>query len=324
MPSIINAATSGGLISTADTSGVLQLQTASTTALTIDASQQVGAGTATMTRNFNVGGSNAAVGLSLQNTGTSGRSYSIFSTNSSAATVGSLAFFDDTAGAYRMVLDSSGRLGVGTTDPGSYGKIASVGTNTSSALLAVRDEGTSTGNLFVVSSNAAGTIARINANGIGLGGATPSSGIGITFPATQSASSDANTLDDYEEGTWTPTIAGSTTAGTASYSAQGARYTKIGRVVYVETYLRWSGGTGTGNLQILGLPFTSASSGTFPSLSIGYWSDIAVGVGAVPLAFVNSSTTQIALGTFNAGGGGAGSVAYDGAGALQIAGCYTV
>ena len=41
MPSIINAATSGGLISTADTSGVLQLQTANTTAITIDASQNV-------------------------------------------------------------------------------------------------------------------------------------------------------------------------------------------------------------------------------------------------------------------------------------------
>ena len=45
---------------------------------------------------------------------------------------------------------------------------------------------------------------------IGVGNATPSaSGAGITFPATQSASTDANTLDDYEEGTWTPTIAAS-------------------------------------------------------------------------------------------------------------------
>ena len=48
--------------------------------------------------------------------------------------------------------------------------------------------------------------ARINTYGLGLGGAIPSSGTGITFPATQSASSNANTLDDYEEGTWTPTV----------------------------------------------------------------------------------------------------------------------
>jgi hypothetical protein len=46
MTTIINAATSGGLIQTADTSGVLQLQTASTAAVTIDASQNVGIGTA--------------------------------------------------------------------------------------------------------------------------------------------------------------------------------------------------------------------------------------------------------------------------------------
>ena len=42
---------------------------------------------------------------------------------------------------------------------------------------------------------------------IGVGGATPTSnGSGITFPATQSASTNANTLDDYEEGTWTPVL----------------------------------------------------------------------------------------------------------------------
>ena len=51
---------------------------------------------------------------------------------------------------------------------------------------------------------------------IGVGGATPStSGSGITFPATASASSNANTLDDYEEGTWTPTL-----GGTATYNFQ--------------------------------------------------------------------------------------------------------
>jgi len=49
-------------------------------------------------------------------------------------------------------------------------------------------------------------------NCLGVGNATPStSGAGITFPATQSASTDANTLDDYEEGTWTPVVVGSST-----------------------------------------------------------------------------------------------------------------
>jgi hypothetical protein len=66
---------------------------------------------------------------------------------------------------------------------------------------------------------------------IGVGGATASaSGSGITFPATQSASSDANTLDDYEEGTWTPTAVNVTTAGSVSYYGW---YVKIGRLVYI-------------------------------------------------------------------------------------------
>lgn len=70
---------------------------------------------------------------------------------------------------------------------------------------------------------------------IGVGAATPSaSGAGITFPATQSASTDVNTLDDYEEGTWTPTLS-FTTPGNVSvvYTAQTGLYTKIGRLVYV-------------------------------------------------------------------------------------------
>ena len=62
---------------------------------------------------------------------------------------------------------------------------------------------------------------------MGVGGATPAaSGSGITFPATQSASTDANTLDDYEEGDYTPTIIDGITG--VSYSTQTGRYTKVG------------------------------------------------------------------------------------------------
>lgn len=100
----------------------------------------------------------------------------------------------------------------------------------------------------------------ISASTIGVGGATPStSGAGITFPATQSASSDANTLDDYEEGTWTPTVGGTSTLGTASYATQTGIYTKIGRIVHVSCWVNWSSATGTGALRIFGLPFTGNS-----------------------------------------------------------------
>jgi predicted secreted protein len=101
---------------------------------------------------------------------------------------------------------------------------------------------------------------RINQYGIGLGANTsPSSGIGITFPATQSASSDANTLDDYEEGTWTPSLVGGTTAGTTTYSGRSGLYTKIGNRVWVQFDANVTNMTGTGNLIINNLPFTSAA-----------------------------------------------------------------
>jgi hypothetical protein len=78
--------------------------------------------------------------------------------------------------------------------------------------------------------NSSGGLQTLNT--ISVGNATPStSGAGITFPATQSASTDANTLDDYEEGTWTPSQgAGLTVVGAFSSSGQ---YTKIGRQVTV-------------------------------------------------------------------------------------------
>jgi hypothetical protein len=98
------------------------------------------------------------------------------------------------------------------------------------------------------------------AGNIGLGGATPTtSGTGITFPASASASTNANTLDDYEEGTFTPTILGTTIAGTFTPNAAytNARYTKIGRIVHIYFGLVYSSFTGTGNIKLGGLPFAS-------------------------------------------------------------------
>jgi hypothetical protein len=87
----------------------------------------------------------------------------------------------------------------------------------------------------------------------------------IKFPSTQNASSNANTLDDYEEGTWTPTIVGITTAGTATYSTQTGRYTKMGRLVFVEFSVAWTGHTGVGTMVVDGLPFASGSGVSSPA-----------------------------------------------------------
>jgi hypothetical protein len=165
----------------------------------------------------------------------------------------------------------------------------------------------------------------ISASTIGVGGATPSaSGAGITFPASQSASSDANTLDDYEEGTFTPTIAGSTTAGTATYGSQSARYTKIGRLVQFEIYLAWTGGTGTGNLQLKGLPFTNSSAGTFPAVSFSYVNNLTLPALSILTGFVQNTNTGIEFYSYPAGGGATQAVAYDSSAEFTITGTYSV
>jgi hypothetical protein len=119
---------------------------------------------------------------------------------------------------------------------------------------------------------------------IGVGGATASaSGSGISFPATQSASSDANTLDDYEEGTFTPTAYGATTAGTTTYTVQQGSYTKIGRQVTVSTRVDYSALTGTGELRLGGFPFTSTNdsmeyTGTVMTSQLNWTSGSALGI----------------------------------------------
>lgn len=89
---------------------------------------------------------------------------------------------------------------------------------------------------------------------------------GIGFPATQVSSSDPNTLDDYEVGAFTPTIVGSTTAGTGTYIINSGRYTKIGNRVFYELTVDWTAHTGTGYMTIAGLPFTTT--GTIPGIVI--------------------------------------------------------
>jgi hypothetical protein len=96
---------------------------------------------------------------------------------------------------------------------------------------------------------------------IGVGGATASaSGSGISFPATQSASSDANTLDDYEEGTWTPTLTYSGGNGNLSYAINTGTYIKIGSMVMFTCHLQFGETTASGYIDTInGLPFTSTA-----------------------------------------------------------------
>lgn len=84
------------------------------------------------------------------------------------------------------------------------------------------------------------------------------SGGQIKFPATASPSADTNTLDDYEEGTWTPAITfGGASVGVTYAAERGGFYTKIGdRVCLTGSFKLTSKGESVGDAVITGLPFT--------------------------------------------------------------------
>lgn len=110
--------------------------------------------------------------------------------------------------------------------------------------------------------NAVKVIDINHSTALTLQGATSSAGTGISFPSTQFASSDPNTLDDYEEGTWTPSQgAGLTVVGT--FSSSGT-YTKIGRQVFVVGRLDATTSIATTATMVLceALPFATVSVGT--------------------------------------------------------------
>jgi len=153
----------------------------------------------------------------------------------------------------------------------------------------------------------------ISATTIGVGGATPStSGAGITFPATQSASSDANTLDDYEEGSWTPTISGISTTGTGTYSVQVGRYTKVGNLVTISARVTWSAHTGTGNMSITGLPFVNQNvNDLYGSVTFGYVNNLALTANNLVTGVSIFNTSRIDLYQYPVGGGGGLAVSMD-------------
>lgn len=109
------------------------------------------------------------------------------------------------------------------------------------------------------------------------------SGKGIDFSATANPGGmTSELLADYEEGTWTPVIAGSVTPGTYDLASSLATYTKIGRQVIVSALITTASsfpGGGSGDFIITGLPFSkSANQRAFAAVAIGGMNYTAGGV----------------------------------------------
>jgi hypothetical protein len=148
-------------------------------------------------------------------------------------------------------------------------------------------------------------------------GTTPSLN-GITFPATQSASADANTLDDYEEGAWTPSLGGNTT-----YIVQTGSYTKVGRLVFIRGILIINVlGTGS-TTQISGLPFANAS-GNICTISIGSFYASATAVVSFLAGITNGGSVINVNSLTAAGTTQASNAIFANSAQLEFTGCYNV
>jgi hypothetical protein len=140
---------------------------------------------------------------------------------------------------------------------------------------------------------------------------------GVTLGTAVGTYAAANTLDDYEEGTWTPALEASTTNPTpTAVTVNNATYTKVGRMVHIQAYITVNlTSIGSGGAQITGLPFT-------------------VGAGYAPVLFTHGNLILSSGGYFNNGStkiiaienNSTSFIGYAGTGtkALMISGTYEV
>ena len=140
-------------------------------------------------------------------------------------------------------------------------------------------------------------------------------GGGLKFPPTQVASADPNTLDDYEEGTWTPAFNWTN----VTYTTQSGYYTKIGNTVHVHGLLTWTANDPSGT-TILNLPF--------PSTSVGDCGTCVFADVAYPAGFLvpDMTVTNVAYVRFKTSTGGLGnfSIATNDAGTFYFNIVYKV
>ena len=153
-----------------------------------------------------------------------------------------------------------------------------------------RQGGSTSGNDFIKLDTSAGEVFSVDAAG-GIDCDNILAGTGIAFGTDTAA---ANTLDDYEEGSWTPTVLFGGASVSVTYDAQVGRYTKIGNSVSASCFMDLSSkGSSTGSAVLGGLPFTSlnvASNHVATTLRLQ-----SISFADVPMAYLTPNSTVVQL-----------------------------
>ena len=197
-------------------------------------------------------------------------------------------------GTRKMVLEAGGDVGIGTTDPAShygFGRTLEVQGSANAEINISQTDNSKNWSLGIVNgSNYQQTDNSQYIWEIGGSEELRLDGDGVKFNGDTAA---ANALDDYEEGTWTPDLIGTTgSAGTyARGAAYNAHYVKIGRLVTIQcTFYITNKGSYTGKTRLTGLPYANAVStsqlslGSFPDSTYGTTSGNIVIAAAVDAA----------------------------------------
>jgi hypothetical protein len=265
------------------------------------------------------------------NTGIGGRALYTNTTGSQNTALGRLALYLNTTGSSNV---ASGTSALQANISGSFN--TACGTNAGSLITSGSKNtilGGYNGNqdsldirttsAYAVISDGDGNRQITMAEGqtLALDSAVPNSGTGITFPATQVPSANANTLDDYEEGVWTPIVEGSTTAGTATYGVQMGRYTKIGNTVRVYFAVNYTGHTGTGTTVVGGFPFTSNAGNQTP-FSVFTYGETFTALNVANGGIMSNGSTQWLHWQVPVGGGISSGIPINAAAEIQVSGVY--
>jgi len=175
----------------------------------------------------------------------------------------------------------------------------------------IRDESRGLNRLIIDSSGD----VKVNTGNLVIGTA----GKGIDFSAaTDAGGMTSELLDDYEEGTWTPTLVRSGTQFDGTYNGQDGDYVKIGNLVQFSALIVVSGVTtsGDGNIQISGLPFAQNQGGYQQVVTLGFNDTFDA---AVTRGYMVSGNIQIIpTGITQANYAGVISTGY-----LTVSGCYS-